>query len=266
LACTNISGSVGNCQDNRVTVPQCAPPTASPTQSPSANSAGWNNTGVTVNWNFAAASTGYPIDASKCPTSSSTSLGDQGSITLSATCFDTIGTSTTAHYTVKIDTLAPTISVPSLPVTVDATSPAGATVNYTSSVSFNDSLSGVDTTASGCAPASGSLFGIGTTTVNCSAFDLAGNQATASFTVNVLGPADQAAILLGQVTAIGQSGLIKSAQQIQADIAKNHVNAACSDLADFVGLVKAQTGKSVTTAQANTLTGEATDLTKVLGC
>jgi hypothetical protein len=164
-----------------------------------------------------------------------------------------------------IDTRPPTITTPPSGVTADATSPAGATVNYISQVGFTD-LGGSGVKTSGCTPTSPSLFPIGTTQVNCTATDVAGNTATASFTVKVLGPADQAAILLGQVTPIGQSGLVNDVRQIQADIAKNHVNAACNDLADFLGLVQSQTGKTLTTAQANQFTGEATTIKNALGC
>jgi hypothetical protein len=163
-----------------------------------------------------------------------------------------------------IDTTPPTITVPTTAVTASATGPSGATVSYANLVSFSDNLTGVPT--SGCTPASGSPFPIGSTTVNCNATDGAGNNMTASFTVKVLSPAQQATILLSQVTLIGQSGLIKTVQGIQADIGKNHTSAACGDLTNFIGLVKAQTNKTLTTAQASTLIGEATNMKSTLGC
>ncbi len=39
-----------------------------------------------------------------------------------------------------------------------------------------------------CSPASGSMFSVGTTTVNCTASDAAGNMASKSFTVTVIAP------------------------------------------------------------------------------
>jgi hypothetical protein len=78
------------------------------------------------------------------------------------------------------DTTPPVITVPAN-ITMRATSPAGAAVNYT--VSANDAVDGpVPVT---CTPASGATFAIGVTTVNCSASDKAGNVATGSFTVTV---------------------------------------------------------------------------------
>lgn len=63
----------------------------------------------------------------------------------------------------------------------EATGPSGAIVNY--NASFTDSGSGL--ASASCAPASGSIFPIGTTTVNCTATDNAGNTATPSFDVVV---------------------------------------------------------------------------------
>ncbi len=66
-------------------------------------------------------------------------------------------------------------------ITVRATSPAGAVVNYTVTVS-----GGCPPITLTCLPPSGSTFPIGTTTVNCTASDSCGGQASCSFTVTVL--------------------------------------------------------------------------------
>src|SRR5438309_945059 len=50
-----------------------------------------------------------------------------------------------------------------------------------------------------CAPSSGSLFPIGSTAVTCTATDAAGNSATASFAVVVLGACQQMANLADKV-------------------------------------------------------------------
>jgi hypothetical protein len=55
-------------------------------------------------------------------------------------------------------------------------------VNYTNPTA-NDLVDGVvDVT---CAPASGSMFNVGSTLVTCKASDSAGNEATSTFHVNV---------------------------------------------------------------------------------
>jgi hypothetical protein len=78
------------------------------------------------------------------------------------------------------DTTPPVITVPAN-ITVAATSQAGTTVTFAASA--NDAVDGsVPVT---CTPTSGSTFPIGTTTVNCSASDKAGNIGHASFTITV---------------------------------------------------------------------------------
>jgi hypothetical protein len=75
----------------------------------------------------------------------------------------------------------PTIIVPNPGPVVDATKATGAIVTYAASA--KDAVG--NPIAVTCSPASGSLFPLGVTTVNCSATDAAGNQATASFVVLV---------------------------------------------------------------------------------
>jgi hypothetical protein len=81
----------------------------------------------------------------------------------------------------------PVLTVPAGPVTAEATSPAGATVSYT--VSATDAEDNPDPTPT-CAPASGSLFALGDTTVNCSVIDTGGLTDTDSFTVRVVDTTD----------------------------------------------------------------------------
>ena len=74
----------------------------------------------------------------------------------------------------------PTITVPAS-VTAPSAGPTGANVTYTATASSTDDA----VTSFSCAPASGSLFANGTTTVTCNAKDGHGNTQTASFPVNV---------------------------------------------------------------------------------
>lgn len=78
------------------------------------------------------------------------------------------------------DTEPPVLTVPA-DITVDATSPDGAMVAFVASAV--DNVDGV--VAVTCAPESGSVFGVGPTTVTCSATDAAGNRATATFVATV---------------------------------------------------------------------------------
>jgi len=79
------------------------------------------------------------------------------------------------------DTTPPVLTLPA-DMTLPATSASGAVVNYSALAS--DSVDG--SVAPACAPASGSNFPVGATTVNCTATDVAGNSASGSFSVTVI--------------------------------------------------------------------------------
>jgi hypothetical protein len=66
-------------------------------------------------------------------------------------------------------------------LTVEATGPGGAFVTFSATATDPDDEAGPVI----CAPPSGSLFAIGTTTVSCTATDSHGNTGSASFTVTV---------------------------------------------------------------------------------
>jgi hypothetical protein len=82
---------------------------------------------------------------------------------------------------IVVDRTAPEIeTVPD--ITVEATSPAGALVTFSSP----DATDTVDPSpVVVCAPASGSVFPLGPTPVECTATDAAGNEASSTFTVTV---------------------------------------------------------------------------------
>src|SRR5439155_14067179 len=75
-----------------------------------------------------------------------------------------------------VDTTPPNLVLPAS-VVAEATNSLGSAVSYL--VSATDLVSGV--TAVTCQPASGSAFAIGSTAVNCSSTDAAGNVATGAF-------------------------------------------------------------------------------------
>lgn len=77
------------------------------------------------------------------------------------------------------DTTRPVVTVPA-PITLDATGANGASVPFTATAT--DAVSPV---SAACAPASGSVFAVGTTTVTCRATDAANNTGTATFVVTV---------------------------------------------------------------------------------
>ena len=117
-----------------------------------------------------------PLSAPCTPTSYA--LGET-TVTCSAT--DAAGNTGQATFTVTVvDTVGPTLSLPA-PITVQATSVAGAAVSYGASAS--DVVDGAVSVS--CAPASGSTFPIGVTSVNCSAADSRSNGSSGSFSVTV---------------------------------------------------------------------------------
>jgi hypothetical protein len=86
-----------------------------------------------------------------------------------------------AFFTFPPPDVEPPVFVPVSDVTVEATSGNGAVVTF--EVEATDNVDGA--IAAVCTPASGSQFALGNTGVTCTATDVAGNSAQASFTVSV---------------------------------------------------------------------------------
>ena len=104
-----------------------------------------------------------------------------GTTTVTASAKDAAGNTATGSFTVTVrDTTPPVLSLPASG-SAEATGPGGAVVTFSGSAS--DIVSGA--VAVNFSPASGSTFPLGTTTVNATATDAAGNTATGSFTVTV---------------------------------------------------------------------------------
>jgi hypothetical protein len=83
------------------TQPESTAPLANPSQSPAANSAGWNDGDVAVSWNWADNPGGSGIDPANCTQTSS--FSGEGQQTLSASCADLAGNQGSATYSVKVD-------------------------------------------------------------------------------------------------------------------------------------------------------------------
>jgi hypothetical protein len=158
-------------------------------------------------------------------------------------------------------TTPPTISGPGH-ITANATGPSGTTVPYMV-IATDDLVPAPDPV---CAPAPGSLFAIGDTTVMCTATDLGGNTTTASFVVTVSGADSQLADLRTAVDGIGPGySLINKISTVQAALAKNNLPGACAMLSAYVNEVGAQSGKKIPTGTAAALIADATRMQAVLG-
>jgi hypothetical protein len=104
-----------------------------------------------------------------------------GTSTVNCTATDHLGNTAGSSLLVTVrDTTAPSLAIPS-PLTAEGTSPAGAVVAFTASA--KDAVDPAPNVV--CAPASGAVFPLGATTVNCTATDASNNRATDSFTVTV---------------------------------------------------------------------------------
>jgi len=121
------------------------------------------------------------------------------------------------------DTAPPVLTLPAN-ITVEATSAAGAVVNYVATAS--DAVDGA--VPPSCAPASGSAFPLGKTTVSCTATDAAGNSAQSFFDVFVVDTTPPALAPKANMTvpATGANG---------AQV--NYTNPAASDRVDSNPLV-----------------------------
>jgi hypothetical protein len=110
------------------------------------------------------------------------SLFPLGATTVQCTATDTTGNTARAALTitVKKDLIPPVLTLP-VYLSIDAVGPGGAPVTYTASAM--DAYDGEVPVQ--CTPPSGSLFAMGSTTVQCTATDSEGNTSNGSFTVAV---------------------------------------------------------------------------------
>ncbi|MFZ2407422.1 MAG: HYR domain-containing protein, partial [Methylobacter sp.] len=118
---------------------------------------------------------------------------------------------------IKVDTTLPVfVDVPAA-FTQAATGLDGAVVNYTAPAA-SDTFSGISPAGVSCAPASGSIFPLGPTSVNCSVRDNAGNSSNAGFAVTV---ADQTPpVITANVTGTaGQNGWFIGAVSVAWNVA-----------------------------------------------
>jgi CSLREA domain-containing protein len=139
-----------------------------------------NTCSAVVTFNATATDNCAGVTVMSSPASGSTF--PKGTTTVTSTATDASGNQDSKTFTVTVnDTQAPSITCPAN-IVVDA--PQGscsAQVNFT--ITAQDNCPGTVTV--GSSPASGSVFPVGTTTVNASATDASGNTATCMFTVTV---------------------------------------------------------------------------------
>lgn len=229
-------------------------PTASPTQAPAANGAGWNNTDVTVQWNWTDNAGGSGIDSGNC-TTSSVSSGEGAAVALNATCKDLEGNTGNASYTVKVDKTKPVISIASpltgksypiatlLPITWTAVDPVSGVATQSGTLDGSTALTnGGSVNLLFLAP--------GSHTVVVNATDAAGNMNSASSIFSVIVTAGSLSSAIDQLLAmdaISNAGVANSLQaKLKGTPSRNNLNA-------FLNELNAQLGKKINQQAYNIL-------------
>jgi hypothetical protein len=117
------------------------------------------------------------------------------------------GTSSGSFDVNVVDTTPPALS---LPGTINVTAPNGLGAIVTYSATATDLVDGAVTP--NCSPASGSLFPVASTTVQCSANDIRGNTSHGSFVVNVTNNPPPTLVVPANITAeaTGPNGRVVS--------------------------------------------------------
>jgi hypothetical protein len=179
----SAADSRGNTTETSFTVEVTPPPDTTPPVIVVPGSMVVNATSVlgsTVNYQATAIDDfDGPVAVSCTPPSGS--MFAMGTTTVTCAASDATGNAASATFTTRVaDLEPPTITVPA-DISVVATSIAGATASFATSAT--DTIDGPVATT--CSHASGSTFALGTTTVTCTAQDVAGNIASRSFTVSV---------------------------------------------------------------------------------
>ena len=104
--------------------------------------------------------------------------------------------------------------------------------------------------------------------MTCTATDSHGNTSVpGTFHVTVKGADAQLTDLIGDVTGVGPGGsLAAKLSAAQAALRAGDAPLACSKLNDFLSEVAAQSGKSITSAQAAQFTADGIRIKTVIGC
>jgi len=173
-----------------------------------------------------------------------------GATTVTCNATDAAGNAATpTSFDVTVQDTTPPVIGAHADETAEATSAAGAVVTYTSPAT-SDAVDGPGVAS--CAPASGSTFALGATTVTCNATDAAGNAATpTSFNVTVQDTTPPVIGARGNETAEATSA---------AGAVVTYTSPATSDAVDGPGVASCAPAAGSTFALgATTVTCNATD-------
>ena len=248
------------------------PPSASPTQSPAANGSGWNNSNVTVSWNWSENAGGSGIDPASCTTSSVSS--GEGALTLNATCKDLDGNTGSKSYTLNVDKAPPTITI-AQPAATTYVHSATLTLNYgvqdggSGVASVTPAMDGSPTVGGSSLPNGQAIdllnsLSIGQHTFTVNAVDTADNaspQASVTFTIvvtpeSVIQGVNQL-LASGDVDAKSAPSLLTKLTNAMAKASAGQCGAAANMYSAFINEVNAQRGKGITPTAADILIADA---------
>lgn len=194
-------------------------PTISPVGTPTA----WQNANFDMLFALSDNLSGIASKACTSPTISPCTISDANILAISTdgnnaityTATDNAGNvSDTAIVYALLDKTAPVLSGIPANITQTATGSSGATVTYTNPTA-TDPVSGSG--AVNCTPVSGSTFALGTTTVNCTATDNAGNTATGTFNITVQDTAPPSVTITSPTPAYSTSSTTVNFQYLGYD-------------------------------------------------
>jgi hypothetical protein len=210
---------------------------------------GWHKGDVVITWTCGDSGSGVAT----CPPPT-TITGEGTGLSAMGTVVDHAGNSTSVTVDgVDIDRTLPVITW---------SGPTSYTVGETLAVgcTVDDALSGL--ASSTCPTATGTASTAGSFTLTATATDNAGNTSTSMRTYTVA-PAvtfDSLIALTSELAGKGGKGMVAILKAAKKSAEKGNVRAANSQLDDYVAEVNAQTGRSLTTAEAQQLL----DLTSAL--
>jgi len=186
-----------------------------------------------------------------------------GVTTITWTAKDAAGNTSSATQTVTVlDKEAPVFHQSRVSVLqVNATSPDGAAVTYSPTATDN-----VGVTSLSCDPVSGSVFAVGPHTVTCTAGDAAGNTASMSFSVTVIGAHEQLFNLLQYVTGLGlPNGTAQPLiNQLRAAYEQDAAG-ACNKLGGFLSMVQKKSG-NIPSDEKAVMVADGTRVLNVMAC
>jgi hypothetical protein len=173
-----------------------------------------------------------------------------GTTTVTCSATDIAGNQAQGNFTVTVrDTTAPEIIGSLSNSNAEATGATGALVTY-SAPTAEDKVDGSVVVT--CSPASGSIFGLGTTTVICSATDWAGNLGTKSYTIDVQDTTAPTLSLPNDIVAEATSALGRAVAYVASanDIVDGSVTLSCAPASGSTFALDATTTVSCSAADA----------------